>query len=162
MVLRLLAHFPARQTTKDAIISSDLGGDLVAFKIGVGAFMAVCDDLRREATAENPWVPPSGEILNRAKRENERLQKHLTRLTDEQVKQLSAPARENKPKSPWEIELAQGRKWPEWSEETRAAFIEHHWNWDRRVFGYCSAIYGISVEDFDQECDKRAKLDITA
>jgi hypothetical protein len=65
---RLLAHFPRRDTTKDGIVISDIASDLVEEEIPHTALIATCDELRRESTDDKPWMPPSGEIIQRARK----------------------------------------------------------------------------------------------
>ncbi len=66
-IARLLAHFPRREITKDAIIISDTAGDLVQADISLVAVVAVCDDIRRAANDEHPFPPLAGEVLKQAK-----------------------------------------------------------------------------------------------
>lgn len=60
---RLIAHFPRRDTTKDAIVVADIAADLVDAGVSLLALVGVCNDIRKGATAKAPWFPPSGEIL---------------------------------------------------------------------------------------------------
>lgn len=48
-------------------------------------------------------------------------------------------------------------KWEDWNESVRAEFINFHKDWDRAIFKHLVTIYGISVEDFNAECEKRSK-----
>lgn len=53
-------------------------------------------------------------------------------------------------------------KWPDWDESVRADFINHHKDWDRNIFKHLIKIYGISLEEFNAECERRAKpVDLT-
>jgi len=62
---RLLAHFPAREVGKDGVIISDIASAAVGDKSSLIAIAHTCDDLWRGATKEDPFLPPSGEILSR-------------------------------------------------------------------------------------------------
>lgn len=156
-VLRLLVNFPQRQTTKDAIIASDTAADLVKFGIGLVPLFEACTELRREATKDHPWPPPSGEILNRAKEQHARLTRLLERLSAPDVPKLAAPSK-IKPELPvWR----QTGQWKDWNENVRADFVNHHKTWDRRIFTHVAHIYGITVEEFNDEVEKRSKkLDV--
>jgi len=62
---RLLAHFPTREVGKDSVIISDIASAVVGDKASLIAIAHTCDDLWRSATKENPFMPPSGEILDK-------------------------------------------------------------------------------------------------
>lgn len=62
---RLLQHFPGRQNERDGIIISDLATDLEG--MSHCAVIEATDHLRKSATAQNPYLPPSGEILSRVR-----------------------------------------------------------------------------------------------
>lgn len=64
---RLLAHFPRRDVTKDQIVISDLASDLIDAGCSQVGIASVCRELRQEADNENPFMPPAGEVLRRAK-----------------------------------------------------------------------------------------------
>lgn len=64
---RLLAHFPRRDATKDAIVISDLGRLLEEIDASAVAVCQVCEDLLKESTVDNPFMPPTGEIIERVK-----------------------------------------------------------------------------------------------
>lgn len=64
---RLLASFPNRKAENDGVFIADLTADLIAAKVPTVVLIATCDDIRQGTTEQNPWLPPSGEILKRAK-----------------------------------------------------------------------------------------------
>ena len=61
-----MAHFPSRETTKDAIILGDVSEMLREESVSVVGLIEACKELKREATNDNPFLPPSGEILRRS------------------------------------------------------------------------------------------------
>ena len=64
---RLLAHFPRRDSTKDAIVLSDICRDLVGVGASAVAVCQVCEELRHESNSQNPFMPQAGEIRDRVK-----------------------------------------------------------------------------------------------
>ncbi len=66
-VSRLLAHFPRRDVQKDAIVLSDIAADLLEKEVTEAAICETCRNLRLASTSENPFMPPSGEIVESAK-----------------------------------------------------------------------------------------------
>lgn len=75
LVGRFLQHFPSRNTVSDAVFISDLAGDFVDEGVSIGAAAFTLDQIRKEARQERPFVPPSGEILARAKANQEKMGK---------------------------------------------------------------------------------------
>lgn len=77
-IARLQAHFPARQTENDAVVKGDLAGDCVDEGLSICALVWVCDELRNEATKDDPFMPPSGEILQRTRKRTLKWRELLT------------------------------------------------------------------------------------
>jgi len=49
------------------VIVSDLSADCLQAGVTQEALSQVCTNIRREATTDNPFLPPTGEILRRVK-----------------------------------------------------------------------------------------------
>jgi hypothetical protein len=82
---RLQANFPARQTENDAVVKSDVAGDCVDEGLPICALAWVCDELRNEATKQDPFMPPSGEIIQRTRVLHKKWQDLLTSLENPPV-----------------------------------------------------------------------------
>lgn len=63
-IARLLQHFPSRQTERDAIIISDLADDVLYYKLSHVGLIDACDQIRRDSSSDNPFMPPSGEVIS--------------------------------------------------------------------------------------------------
>jgi hypothetical protein len=68
---RFLHHFPTKNAERDAVIIGDLASDISKGGGSVVAVVVVLDELRLEATAQNPWLPPSGVIIGRILRKSD-------------------------------------------------------------------------------------------
>lgn len=62
---RLFLHFPQRNSEKDGVIISDISGACIERGVSLVAVAAIYKEIWEESTKENPWLPSSGEILNR-------------------------------------------------------------------------------------------------
>lgn len=114
---RLLAHFPRRDSTKDAIIVADLSGVIVDENLSVIAVAKACDEIWKSSSNENPWLPASGEILKRIQDQEESYQTMYRRLVNP-LPVLPQP----KPKEP-EPKKYGADKWADMTEEARARFV---------------------------------------
>lgn len=65
---RTLAHFPRRDSTKDGIVISDISGAIVDDGLGIMAVASVCEEAWRSSSNENPWFPPTGQLLKDMKK----------------------------------------------------------------------------------------------
>ncbi len=112
----MIAHFPRRDSAKDAVIIADLSGVIVERELSLVAVCAVCEEIWQNATAENPWLPPSGQILNDIKLKSDSYAKQYERLANPKPALPPPPPKEEAP-PPYG-----GRKWPEFTEEDKAQF----------------------------------------
>ena len=120
---RMLQHFPARQTDKDAVIVSDLAGDCLESGVSLCAVIAACDDVRRAATADNPFLPPTGDLLRRMKEKTEEWAMYLKRnkTPEKQLPTAKEWKKEVKPDTvPWF-----GLMWREFTEAHRRSLDAH-------------------------------------
>lgn len=115
-VTRLLAHFPRRDAGKDGIVIADLSGAIVEKKISLVACCAVCDDAWREATDENPWMPPTGQLLKEMQERSESFARQYERLANPPAA-LPPPKKAEPPPPPYG-----GRKWPDFTEADKEKF----------------------------------------
>lgn len=92
---RLIAHFPRRDPSKDAVVVADIAADVVEADVSLVALMRVCKDIRKAATNDAPWFPPSGEVLKQAVDQTQTYQRMIERLT-----RPPAPAIEKKEPEP--------------------------------------------------------------
>lgn len=119
---RLLAHFPRRDPRADGVITADLAADMTIQGVSLVALVAICDDVRREATKADPWFPPSGDILRRAVKQTNTYKKYVNELKNPRI---SGPARQKPaepPASPWA-----GMAWEDMGDPVRrllAAFLK--------------------------------------
>lgn len=97
---RLIAHFPRRDASKDAVVVSDIAADLVEANVSLVALMRVCKDIRKAATNDAPWFPPSGEVLKQAVDQTQAYQRMIERLTKAPVPVIEKVVREPERK-PW-------------------------------------------------------------
>jgi len=82
---KLLAHFPRRDVTKDAIIISDLSAASVGENLSLVAIARSCSDIWKATTNENPFLPPTGQILRDAREQTERYRQQYDRLKNPKV-----------------------------------------------------------------------------
>ena len=115
-IARMLAHFPQREKTKDGIIIADIAGACVEEKTSLVAVSIVCEEFWRKSSKENPWLPPSGEILDEITDRTESYIRAIERLSKPKVA-LPPPKPKESPPDPFE-----GRKWPEFTEEDKTRF----------------------------------------
>lgn len=99
---RLIAHFPRRDATKDAVVIADLAADLFDAEVSLIALVATCDALRKAATKKDPWFPPSGEILSQAKETTKMYKAAQERLKAPVLPALAAPAPRKADPLPWD------------------------------------------------------------
>lgn len=64
---RFLCHFPKREVGRDGVVISDLIHEFCRINLPLVAIIETLSALWKEASADNPWVPPSGEILRLAR-----------------------------------------------------------------------------------------------
>ena len=115
---RLLAHFPNRETTKDGIVIADLASACVEEKASLLAVSQICDETWKAATKENPWMPPTGDILDRIKEKTQYWHSMIDRIANPKVA-LAPPKPKEPPPDPYE-----GRKWAEFTEEDHERFAD--------------------------------------
>jgi len=103
-----LAHYPRIEASKAGVILSDLSGAIVKNQVSLIAVCAVCDEAWQEATPENPWPLPTGELLKRMLEKTQSYRFQLERLAN------PAPQIAKKPPSE-RVDPYEGRKWPEFT-----------------------------------------------
>jgi hypothetical protein len=116
-ISRLLAHFPRRDVAVDSVVVSDLSADMIDAGVALVALANVCDDIRKEATLKNPWLPPSGEILKRAIERTKRFETYQRQLRSPR---LAPPKPKEEVPAPWA-----GKTWDELADDIRVQF----WRW---------------------------------
>lgn len=116
----MLAHFPGRETSKDGIIIADLASLCVESKASLIAVYVICEDTWKSATRENPWLPPTGEILKDIQRKTDHYRAAINRLSTPALPP-PPPKAQQEQSDPY-----QGRKWAEFTEEDRTRFIDQH------------------------------------
>lgn len=114
---KLLAHFPRRDVTKDAIIISDLSGAIVSENLSLIATARVCSNIWKEATNQNPFLPPTGQILRDIREQTERYRQQYERLKNPK---LALPPPESKKPDPPKYGAD---SWSGMSEENRQMLI---------------------------------------
>lgn len=114
-VTRMLSHFPRRDSQKDGIVIADLAGSMIDDGVSLMACYVTCESAWKGATTENPWMPPSGQILKDAKAQTESYQRQHERLANPKPA-LPKPAPVEKP-DPYG-----GRKWTDFTEEDKQRF----------------------------------------
>lgn len=82
---RLLAHFPRRDSSKDGVVISDISGELTGQRCSAVSVYEVCREFWQEATDENPFWPPSGEIINRIESRSDMYRNLFDRLVNSKV-----------------------------------------------------------------------------
>lgn len=111
---RLLAHFPRRDATQDAVVISDLAADLFDADVSLVALVAACDEIRKKATRKDPWLPPSGEILKLCEEKTEGYRAAKRRLETPALPKPERKEPEREPSS-WD-----GKKWDDMDAGVRA------------------------------------------
>lgn len=149
---RLIAHFPRRDATKDAVVISDLAADMFDAEVSLVALVATCDEIRKGATAKNPWFPPSGEILALASEKTKGYHTAKKRLEAPPRPSLAPPAPKEQPPSPWS-----GYAWDDMPEGARVALWDFLKFLDRSIrLTYCRVIqvdYDV-IENFFNQAGK--------
>lgn len=154
---RLMAHFPRRDSRQDGIITADLSADMVASNVSVVALVSVCSQIRREATKEGPWLPPSGEILRRAIRETSNYHRYINKIKNPQIVEIKINEhRTNRsvlPEKPWH-----GKKFNELDDSVKIQFIEFVASLPSSMAkAYCDSM-GVDYETIEfSEVDQRAR-----
>lgn len=64
--MRMIQHFPMMEGQKASLIVADLSADCVEAKVSESALQSICKEVRREATTDRPYLPPTGELLKKA------------------------------------------------------------------------------------------------
>jgi hypothetical protein len=118
---RLLQHFPSRQAEKDAIIISDLASDCIEENVSLCALIHICNKIRKEATKENPFLPPSGEILRRAIEQTKSWQNRLESLLNPMPLVYNKPAISD----PCTVVSWFGKNWKDFDEKDKNDLREH-------------------------------------
>lgn len=113
-IARLLAHYPRRDARKDGVVIADLCAAIVELRVCLVAVYAICDETWREATNENPWMPPSGQILADMQDRTARYRAALSVLT---APPALPPASKPEPKRPFD-----GRVWPDFTAQDKEDF----------------------------------------
>lgn len=116
---RLIAHFPRRDASKDAVVVSDLSSDMIDAGVSLAALVAVCDDVRQGATKKDPWFPPSGEILLMAKKKTQSYADLKRRLETPYSKALPARSPAEHDLKPWS-----GKSFADMSDSVRLELYE--------------------------------------
>lgn len=101
---RLIQHFPNRQTEKDAIVISDIADDIVHYKCSHVAVIRGCDELRRASSKDNPYIPPTGEIIKTIRFHESffKERKYDIEPTQVEIRETAPiPAPRNNPKVAW-------------------------------------------------------------
>lgn len=151
---RLIAHFPRRDATKDAVVIADLAADMFDAEVSLIALVETCDDIRKSATAKNPWFPPSGEILSQAKENTKRYISARKRLEAPPRTALAPPAPKERQPAAWE-----GYTWDDMPGEARAALWEFLGGLNRDIGKtYCRAI-GADYDVIESFFNQAGKVD---
>ena len=118
---RLLQHFPSRQVEKDAVIISDLSGDCIEEGVSLCALMHICNAVRKEASNEKPFLPPTGEILERSVEKTKFWQQRLESLLNPKPLISNKPAMQKTPSiQPWAC-----KDWNDYDEADKNGLQKH-------------------------------------
>ena len=117
-IARTLAHFPRRDSAKDGVVISDLSGVAVKKGVSLCAAVHVLESIWQEANEENPWFPVTGQILQDMVEKTKSYALQIDRLQNPKV---ALPPPQKPAEQP---DKYGGRKWPDWTENERAAFLE--------------------------------------
>lgn len=112
---RLLAHYPRIEAAKGGVMLADLCAAIVEEGVSLVAVCAICEETWRAATSENPWMPPTGELLKEMKDRTKSYQRQMERLANPMP--ALAPPKPVERDSPYG-----GRKWPDFTEADRERF----------------------------------------
>jgi hypothetical protein len=66
LIARFINHFPRKTPEEGAVIISDVAASCKRHSIGVVALAVTLTQIMESATAQNPFMPPSGEIIRKA------------------------------------------------------------------------------------------------
>jgi hypothetical protein len=116
----MMAHFPRRDSSKDAVVASDIAAEVVAREIGLVAVYSVCKDVWQSATDEKPFIRPSGQIIGDMQEKN-----NLYKKWKDGAELLKIEAKQEK-KEPEkrESDPFNGKKWDEFTDEEKQAFVD--------------------------------------
>lgn len=114
----MLQHFPSRQTDKDAVIIGDLAADCIEAGVSESALSLVCQQIRHEASSDSPFLPPTGEVLRRAKSRTEYENRPRDQTYSRPETRMADPAPVNA--VPW-----YGVQWNDFTREMLGEFQEH-------------------------------------
>lgn len=64
---RFTRHFPTKDAERDAVIIGDLAAMFAEKLLPIAAVINALHEMMTEGTQQNPWMPPSGEILRRVR-----------------------------------------------------------------------------------------------
>lgn len=148
-----------KQTTR----ISYLVYDLVFYKISEFVVEELATEYRRNQN--QTFFPDHAEFLNKAIDKME-IYKTALELARNPLPQIESQPKTKEEKMKEAESIPEWKKcetkWEDWNESVRADFINHHKDWDRTIFKHLVNIYGISVEDFNAECERRSKpVDLT-
>lgn len=87
-----------REAQRDALMIADLAADCVEKKIDEQSLREICKEIRQEATVDNPYLPPTGSILNRLVM---RMQYRKSSEPTKREPARAAPAGPNRRIVPW-------------------------------------------------------------
>ena len=68
---RCLCHFPRRDSTKDSVVVSDIAREIEDCEYILPAVLDALDEIWKASSDENPYMPPSGEVLALIKRRSD-------------------------------------------------------------------------------------------
>lgn len=71
LVGRFAANFPKREQNERAVVISTIAGSCERHSITVAGLSVALTELLEQATGKNPFIPPTGEILSRARAKSE-------------------------------------------------------------------------------------------
>ena len=101
-IARFLMHYPRRHTEQDAVVIQDLADEFRIRNFGIVPVIQTLKAIRNKHTHDNPWVPQTGEILDRIQDEQNRLREQLDRLTQPERPQIEQKSHDKGEKMIWD------------------------------------------------------------
>lgn len=135
-ITRLLAHYPRIEAAKGGVMLADLSAAIVEEGVSLVAVCAICEETWRAATSENPWMPPTGELLKEMKERTKSYQRQQERLAN--------PRPALPPPKPVQRDVPYGgRHWPDFTEDDKERFWASLQGMSPNICGILRGIYEV-------------------
>lgn len=145
-MVRLIGHFPRRDSSKDAVIISDICSLVEDDGISAAAVAYVCKDVLRRSTDDNPWMPPTGQLLLEMNERMKAWQGYQNALTSTKNEAVYLPIKPQEKTNPLKYGA---EKWQDMSEQKRQLLLADHIEYSVQIRNIILKTYGVPDGMFD-------------